>query len=1561
MADERPVALKVLRPRKAHRRSDVDRSCVIHSGTSNTTSDTVVKPLTESTWTRIKDVARQRQACEDTNLRLDQICKQIPVAFNDRLHGFHRCCYQTFTNTKYLRKRQTSGDVTNDMQPSTSKRSRSETSTVLLPSDKCLFCGQQQRWVSGKGKGKREQLTKCVTETAEASIKEAANAKQDTKLLCIIQDVDLIAREAHYHNSCRRNFTRKDIRNPTPDPNSETSGQIQAHETAFEHLCEYVQTNIIIGSQVERMTMLRERYCLYMQEHSLEHYNPQYKTDKLKDKLQKHFGHRIKFWRPNYRSELVYSDEVPIGQAVEAAFESAASEERRLEETANILRRCIVDAQTNSAEMPWPPSTNFLLSETIKPPDELMTFVTQLLSGRAIKDASTKTERITRSVAQDICYAVSGGRWKMPKHLLLGMTVRHITGSAEIVSLLNRFGHCVSYTTLLELETAMCNAIVETDKLLPVTIDPDKNVVTHFCWDNFDLNEETPSGAGTTHSTHGIVVQETTEECTPAPTVPVMNKTKRRSVDYRPQELEPCFVKQHVEPQLTIVQTSIAVPDVVQQTSMSDFLWIFCRAGAEDGQQTIPGWAGWVSATADSPPIRQSTVDYMAPVNSSITENSTVQHVLHVSQSATRSVKQPYTIVTFDLAVAKKAYAQVWHHSLRYQDVIVRLGVFHTICSYLGALGKLLRGSGFADIVIESGVCASGSIERVLTGKHYNRAMRVHKLTLEALERLLFDAFRKETDAQALIEVVHNATSSMMEEPTSENMQGVTANESCRRLFEKLCTYKDKVRNGELGKTAQFWIQYMDRIWLVLRFLRATKENNLDLHLACVQELCPLLFSMDHHNYARYLSVYLLTLINLPHTHPGADTLLRKCGFSVSRSDVPASRNPVDLTIEQTINRHAKSRGGIIGFSRNFPAYYRWCVTRHVRASYVDSTLDMAGMTNSEESAHKDIRPSEMRRSEADLQILMTSFKNFVNPFEVEIKESLFCLSSGAQAPVEVASDLLKAESIGKQAFGRFVQERLIEKSLKFHAPLRRQSLKTWASLEKKKTLHSSKMKVVQVTAQRNLFGQLLILSEENNLSLQKVLEYPLSPVPWALATPDGLPAKTDKAKLMHRLEDETAVVDHPKLEELGAYIVDGNALLQSLIALPQTFGELSEKVFSVLPKVKRLDFVTDTYKDNSIKAAERSRRGTSESYLVKGPSTKLPKEWKSFLSNNDNKTNLIKLLLSEWRKEKYAAQLVGRHVFFVSCEECVTLTSTDGITVECIPVPSLSSSQEEADTRILLHCFHVATSSTADIIVRSPDTDVFMLLLYYGNQLQQNVYFDTGVSNKRRILDITFLINLHGAQMCSALLALHVFSGCDTTSAFIRKGKITVKKVFEKYTAFLDVFKTLGETDSVTEDCHSELERFVCCLYGKPAYTDVNKLRHDMTRQKFVRGSGPPLSSYGGIDLSLLPPCRSSLRMHILRVNYQTRIWKNAHLPHPDIPSPVGHGWRLDETGNLTYEWTRGDIMPQELVDILSESAPDANDTDDEEDNIQVNSLADVIYDDDDDADDDNQEVTAY
>ncbi|GFR91522.1 hypothetical protein ElyMa_000845300 [Elysia marginata] len=102
---------------------------------------------------------------------------------------------------------------------------------------------------------------------------------------------------------------------------------------------------------------------------------------------------------------------------------------------------------------------------------------------------------------------------------------------------------------------------------------------------------------------------------------------------------------------------------------------------------------------------------------------------------------------------------------------------------------------------------------------------------------------------------------------------------------------------------------------------------------------------------------------------------------------------------------------------------------------------------------------------------------------------------------------------------------------------------------------------------------------------------------------------KTNKAVLLHKLEEaEIALTSrHPEISDI--HVIDGNALLQSLIGLPDTFGELALKVFTCLPSASVVHFVTDRYDDLSIKDIERVRRGQDDcnTHNIRGPSTKVP------------------------------------------------------------------------------------------------------------------------------------------------------------------------------------------------------------------------------------------------------------------------------------------------------------------------------------------------------------------
>ena len=59
-------------------------------------------------------------------------------------------------------------------------------------------------------------------------------------------------------------------------------------------------------------------------------------------------------------------------------------------------------------------------------PDEVERFLRVLLVGNENVSMSDRANRLLESIGQDLCRAVTNGQWKLPKHILLCMTLRHM-------------------------------------------------------------------------------------------------------------------------------------------------------------------------------------------------------------------------------------------------------------------------------------------------------------------------------------------------------------------------------------------------------------------------------------------------------------------------------------------------------------------------------------------------------------------------------------------------------------------------------------------------------------------------------------------------------------------------------------------------------------------------------------------------------------------------------------------------------------------------------------------------------------------------------------------------------------------------------------------------------------------------------------------------------------------------------------------------------------------------------------------------------------------------------
>lgn len=131
-------------------------------------------------------------------------------------------------------------------------------------------------------------------------------------------------------------------------------------------------------------------------------------------------------------------------------------------------------------------------------PQSLNVLLSSIVVGSptAIKPAAL---RRVHSIASDVIYATTAARIKLAKHILLPSGIKSLTGNVEIIHMLNRLGHGISYSHLMEIDTAVAMARQDSDNtLIPSCVRP--HVFTTLAWDNIDKLEETLSGAGTTQA-----------------------------------------------------------------------------------------------------------------------------------------------------------------------------------------------------------------------------------------------------------------------------------------------------------------------------------------------------------------------------------------------------------------------------------------------------------------------------------------------------------------------------------------------------------------------------------------------------------------------------------------------------------------------------------------------------------------------------------------------------------------------------------------------------------------------------------------------------------------------------------------------------------------------------------------------------------------------------------------------------------------------------------------------------------------------------------------------------
>ena len=182
-----------------------------------------------------------------------------------------------------------------------------------------------------------------------------------------------------------------------------------------------------------------------------------------------------------------------------------------------------------------------------------------------------------------------------------------------------------------------------------------------------------------------------------------------------------------------------------------------------------------------------------------------------------------------------------------YKDSLIpRLAGLYTSMNFLKVLGQHIQDSGLPAIWIESGILGPRTVERVLAGKDYNKAARVHKITFQAMGQLLLPqllVYLEEKD-NALKQTLERSVQSNTEDGFLRLLDLLSSARYRELLSPFIAAKKEKNPNFE------YWWNYMDMVHILLLFIRAQREGMSELHLYAFHKMLPFFHHYDHTNYA---------------------------------------------------------------------------------------------------------------------------------------------------------------------------------------------------------------------------------------------------------------------------------------------------------------------------------------------------------------------------------------------------------------------------------------------------------------------------------------------------------------------------------------------------------------------------------------------------------------------------------------------------------------------------------------------------------------------------------------
>ena len=383
-----------------------------------------------------------------------------------------------------------------------------------------------------------------------------------------------------------------------------------------------------------------------------------------------------------------------------------------------------------------------------------------------------------KSLYQIMYYILHNGRKNTPLHIMTGHNVYDTCKSRELITTLNRVGVSTSYNEVRRARSNLANFCFTSSENSNVPI-PRHFVSDKFTlaqMDNFDHQDKSsPSGTKSNHDTVMTLTQIKPEVPPSKPSLKEchFSQTGAEGYDKLPcQKLLP-YIRNNKTlplPETFTVESSNINTDHETKLANQNFLLNYIRATVTVEKETLPTWAGCKSLISTSNlPIMH--VAFLPFLPYPVTDHVTVYTALHNFNNVLSQLSQKSLPVVCDEGVFRIVAEITLQMPNELKNLVPMLGTFHLAKAVEHCIGKMMKGSGFQDTFVETKTFGLKTVESVMAGTHYVRALRGLIIISEVIDIMRWEAFwlsRNREDYEVVLKPLDTCKKALQEKNPNE-------------------------------------------------------------------------------------------------------------------------------------------------------------------------------------------------------------------------------------------------------------------------------------------------------------------------------------------------------------------------------------------------------------------------------------------------------------------------------------------------------------------------------------------------------------------------------------------------------------------------------------------------------------------------------------------------------------------------------------------------------------------------------------------------------------------------